>query len=358
MIKLLVLTGTDPDSKLGGIAFALPGYMRALDFTGINWVMLPTHHPVIFGGKWKLCLFAFFKLIRLIRNARKVHAKVVVYSHAGAGFSLFRKFFILLISRLLGAVTILQLHAPEVDEYLANSLKRWLFRMALAPAMCVGVLTPWWRSRLIEAGVNKRLYVIPNPLPFAWETLARMELPKIKRSNKIRLLCMARLVSGKGVEFVIEAMLFLSVEFQLVVAGEGPLHGQLVKRVSELQLGNRVRFVGWVTGETKQRLFDESDIFVLPSQYDSFGMGFMEAMANGLPVIASKFGPIADVVPNGLCGILVENDPEVVAAAIFSLRGEELRYQMGIQCQRWVLKQFSAAVVGGKITTMLDHVKN
>ena len=353
----ILLTGTDPTSRRGGIGFALPGYLQALDTAGVSWVLIPTHHASMPGGKWKPWLKAFPRLAREIFTARRLGKSVVVYSHAGAGVSLVRVFFILLLSRACGALTIIQLHAPEVHEYLGRPIKRLFFRIMVSPAQALAVLTLWWQKRLAKSGVNKPLFIIPNPLPRKWERRARIHRHLKPDPERIVLLSLTRLVRGKGVDAVIDAMPFLPSEFELIVAGDGPQRPALQRRVQALGMENRVRFTGWVSGGDKQCLFDEADVFVLPTRYDSFGMGFLEAMANGLPVVAAKWDAIPDVVPHGRCGILVKKvEPHALAQAVLALHDLQARRRMGEEGKRWVLEKFSAEVVGREIAAMLQAV--
>ncbi len=351
------LTGTDPASKKGGIGFALPGYLRALNCADIAWTSIPTYHPSTPGGKWLPWLAAFPKLRQQIAEAHKRNQRAIVYSHAGAGVSLLREFFVLAFCRALGAATIVHLHAISVDHYLQHPLKRILFKLAIAPALCVAVLTPWWLRRLESAGLGKALCVIPNPLSPEWEARARLSRSRQHDASKIILLSLTRLVPGKGVDLVIEAMPLLPAAFELIVAGEGSQRNRLEQRVTELNLANRVRFTGWVTGTEKQQLIDASDVFVLPSRYDSFGLGFVEAMANGLPVVGAKWGPIVDVVAEPRCGILIaENSPRALADAILHFADSDIRGAVGGEAQQWVLEQFSADAVGKRIRVMLEHM--
>ncbi len=353
----LILTGTDPSSRRGGIGFALPGYLRALDCAGIIWRSIPTYHPCASGGKWKPWLKAFPRLAREIFASRRRGKSVVVYSHAGAGVSLVREFFILLLSQACGALTIIQLHALDVHEYLKHSVKCRFLRLAVSPAQALAILTPWWQKLLASSGLNKSLFIIPNPLPVDWERRAQMRRHPKPNPDRIVLLSLTRLVRGKGVDAVIEAMPFLPSEFELIVAGEGPQRPALQRRVQALGMENRVRFTGWVSGKDKQCLFDEADIFVLPTRYDSFGMGFLEAMANGLPVVAAEWGAIPDVVPHGRCGILVKKvEPQALAQAVLALHDLQARRRMGEEAKRWVLERFSAEMVGREIAAMLQAV--
>lgn len=354
---MVIFTGTDPASGMGGIAFALSGYFRALDMAGLPFQMIPTHHPSVAGGKWRLWLAAFPMLARAIRAAQRNGETVTVYAHAGAAASLLRQFFILTCARLMGAGAVMQLHGPELDGYLDHPLQRLLLRLALSPAQALGVLTPWWQSRFAAGGICHPMFIIPNPLPEHLEARARLSRQVSTNRDKLILLSLARLVPGKGVDEVVEAMPFLPDEFELIVAGDGLLREKLIARVQQLGLAQRVRFTGWVAGEEKQCLFDTSDVFVLPSRYDAMPMTFMEAMANGLPVVAYAWGPIPDIVPNRRCGILVEEEGQgALAQAILFMKDAETRRRMGEEAKRLVLEQFSAEVVGKKIATMLQAI--
>lgn len=358
-VSVVLITGTHPSSRRGGIGFALPGYLRALDCENIAWISVPTYYPSTLGGKWYPWLAAFLKLRRQIMQAHKRGQRVTVYSHAGAGISLLREGLILAFCRAWGSSTVMQLHAPEIDDYLAHPLKRWFLRRAVSSAMALGVLTPWWRRRLLDGGIDKPSFVIPNPLPAEWEEVAQK--PRMPRTGdgKIVLLSLSRLVPGKGVDYVIEAIPFLPDGFELVVAGDGRLRDSMEQRVAALGIAGRVRFTGWVSGEAKQRLFDEADVFVLPSLYDSFGMGFLEAMANGLPVVAAEWGAIADVVPAERCGVLVSDpNPQALSKAILRMSDAEQRRLMGTEAKRWVLEKFAPSVVGRDIKGMLETVAN
>ena len=353
----VVVTGTDPSTGRGGIATALCGYLAALRAAGVASQMVTTHHPVKRGGKSWLWLCAISKIVRLVRSARKAGNCAIVYSHVGAGISVFRESVILALSRWAGSKTVLQIHAFQVAGYLQSWWKRRLFKAALAGVDVVAVLTPWWRRTFRQAGIVKPIAIVPNPLQTEWEELARTDRTgncSDGRSFGLRILAMTRLVPGKGVESAIDALSHLPESVQLTVAGEGSERKALEDRVRKLRLEQRVRFTGWVSGDEKQRLFDEADVFCLPSAYDSFGMGFTEAMANGLPVVALRWGPIADVVAHGQTGFLVEKaDGRTIAEAIGRLMDPELRRRQGREGKKRALDQFSPATVGQILVSTL-----
>jgi len=357
LLNHLIITGTDPATRKGGIGFALPGYLAAIDCAEIAYMFIPTYHPSALGGSWWWLLRALPVLgWRLITN-RLYGRRSIVYSHAGAGISLLREGIVLALSRLCGAKTVVQLHAITVDDYLRHPWKRFLFLLATFPATAIAVLTPWWRRRLTDAGINKRIFVIPNPMPVIWEEKARSRFERKEHREEFIVLTMTRIEPGKGVDLLIEAMPLLPDSLRLVVAGDGSQLRMLKDLVKGLGVDARVRFVGWVEDDEKQRLLDEADLFCLPSSYDSFGMGFLEAMANGIPVVALDWGPVADVVVNGRCGILIrDKDTKLLAGAIERMMDPVLRQRMSKEARSWVIEKFVAQKIGASIRAMFEDV--
>jgi len=359
----VIFTGTDPESSSGGIGVVMLGYFEAMRSAGLPSKCIPTYHPQKIGGKWLLWLTSIPKLLQTIRKTRLKGFLPVVYSHAGAGFSLFRESCILRICKLAGAKTVLHIHAPQVDSYLKDRFKSLLFKASLIPADIVIVLTPWWQSRLKTAGVKRRVQVIPNPLPPVLENIARQKKDhsdghQTSHSGPISVLIIARLVSGKGVDVVIKAMRHLPPTVKLIVAGDGAERSNLEKLAQKPGLRQRVRFVGWVSGNEKSRLLENADVFCLPSTNDAFSISFVEAMSYGLPVIGVKWGGIPDMVADGRVGVLVDApDPGKVAETIKRIADDErLRQQMSMEAKKWVLEISKAEVVGGKLKELFEQL--
>ncbi len=350
----VIFTGTGTRQR-GGIGHALLGYFEAIQSVGISYVFVPTHHATARGGKWKFWLYAFMQIPKhILQNHKK---KIVVYGHSGPGLSLCRQSILLGFCRLLGTTTVVQLHSIKFDTYLNHSWKKYLFRLAVFPFSGIAVLTPWWHKRLSDEGVAGNLFVISNPLPKEWEQKALLGYQRAVPQKKITVLTMTRIEAGKGVDLLIQSMPLLPDNIHLIVAGDGNQLRMLKRLVKRIGVKDRVLFTGWVMGDEKQQLLDEADIFCLPSSYDSFGMVYLEAMANGLPVVALGRGPIKDVIVNNHTGILIKKaEEQLVADAILKMLNEKSRKQMGKQAQRWVLEQFSSEVIGGNILKMIDSL--
>src|SRR6202034_4671627 len=103
-----------------------------------------------------------------------------------------------------------------------------------------------------------------------------------------------------------------NIPFKAVLAGEGEEEGALRDLAREKGLGEELRFAGWVTD--KQAFFDSIDLFCLPSHHEPFGIVLLEAMAQGLPVVATASEGPSEILEAGEPGVLVPtNDAGALA---------------------------------------------
>lgn len=139
----------------------------------------------------------------------------------------------------------------------------------------------------------------------------------------LEILSIARLVEKKGLEYAIEALAWLQgrdVSFRFRVVGDGPLASQLQRRTAELGLSDNVEFLGWRKQDEVAELLDTTDLLLAPSvrarDGDEEGTPtvIVEAMARGVPVLATRHSGIPEMVRDGETGFLV---PERDAEALF-----------------------------------------
>lgn len=165
------------------------------------------------------------------------------------------------------------------------------------------------------------------------------------KSGVLRMLCLGRLHPKKGLENLLLALKMLDgrlpVPWSCILAGSGEEeYGRLLRsRIEELGLGEQVRMVGEVTGEAKQRLLENTDLVVVPSYTENFGLVVAEGLASGVPVIASRGTPWQKVEEVG-CGLWVDNSPRDLAAAVEEISRRPLR-DMGQRGREWMRRAFS-----------------
>ncbi len=155
--------------------------------------------------------------------------------------------------------------------------------------------------------------MIPNGVDLP----AKVRNSQAGNSGALRLLYLGRLDKIKGIENLLAAMQLCEPTVTLAICGDSSngYIGSLRALTDKLKLNDRVRFEGHIAGEAKSRYLADSDVLVMPSFGESFGMSVAEALAHGVPVIASKGTPWPEVETVG-CGLWVENDPQSLANAI------------------------------------------
>ena len=175
---------------------------------------------------------------------------------------------------------------------------------------------------LVENGVDLQIW--------------RQKLPNAGAAPELRLIFVGRLIDWKALEIVLEAIARVS-KHQAVsceVIGDGPMRQIWQDMAKQLGLETTVKFSGFLSQPECARRLQEADVFVLPSLFECGGAVVLEAMAVGLPVIATAWGGPLDYLDDN-CGILVEPSSredliEGFANAMIRLGGSSsLREQMG-----------------------------
>ena len=188
--------------------------------------------------------------------------------------------------------------------------------------------------------------------------------PWVERSVPVdgqwQLVQACRLVEKKGLLTSLGAFRRFIADYpkaRFVIAGEGPMKEALVRRINELSLGNQVALTGFLNQEDLRRVYAESHVFVHPSELaaDSNQEGIpnsmLEAMASGLPVVATRHGGIPEAVQEGIDGFLVSerDEPAVYEALLKIVKQPDLWRQMGKQASRSVAENFEQGQQIGRL---------
>jgi len=184
-------------------------------------------------------------------------------------------------------------------------------------------------------------------------------LPRAQR----RLVVVGRLVERKGIGNVIEALAALPADVELVVAG-GPPHGLLdddpaaqwfLQHATELGVAERVQMLGALDRQRVAELMRSADLVCCCPWYEPFGLVAVEAMACGVPVVATRVGGLAETVVDGVTGVHVPpRRPDAIASAIAPLLDDEpRRAHLGRNAARRA-ERFGWP---GVAATTLDHLR-
>lgn len=174
-----------------------------------------------------------------------------------------------------------------------------------------------------------KLEVIPNgvvPAPFTKGHVADIATLGFAASDEI-IMFVGRLVHEKGVQVLVEAMphvLAARPRAKLAIIGAGPFGDEVRRLVDRHALGSSVSMLGFVSDEQRNAVYRNATVAAVPSLYEPFGITALEAMAAGVPLVASAVGGLAEIVDHGRNGLLVPaGEARQLAAAILQLMGDE-----------------------------------
>jgi len=192
-------------------------------------------------------------------------------------------------------------------------------RYALAEIDYSVCVSDYIRNLAIAKGANpERALVFYNPI----------DTTIFKRDSSLSLkdidvLFVGRLSPEKGLETLMEAAQYLSKETRIVIIGDGELYKQLERQVE--QLACNIELKGWVNNQSLPIYYNRSKVFVVPSLSEPQGVVVLEAMACGVPVIASNTGGLPEMIEHGKNGWLVEpGDAKSLANTIQAALSDEI----------------------------------
>lgn len=221
----------------------------------------------------------------------------------------------------LGLPVVISVHGHDVREIPdANPRWRTLVSEALVRADAVIASSRDVRERVLRLGVEEeKIWDIPQGVD-----CARFTLPPVRRAgaNGWRLLYAGRFDSKKGLGVLLDALHLLcqhrqDISLKLVGASaDGGMGDIFRQQVARLGIGEYVEFCDAVPWVEMPEIMAEPDVFVLPSFYDSFGIVLIEAMACGVPVVATRCGGPEELVNDATGRLAQVGDAPSLAAAI------------------------------------------
>lgn len=223
---------------------------------------------------------------------------------------------------------------------------------------CRVAVSEFVRRTLVQGGERARyLEVIHNGVDL---DRFRVERNPAETRSAVRIGFAARLVYGKGAPELIAAVHTLvgKAPFVLEIAGEGALRAELEALAQPLVQSGQVVFLGEVND--MPAFWGRMDVAVSPSNEltESFGMSAVEAMASGLPVVATRNGGLAEVVADGLTGQLVTpgDVSELAAALLRYLKDDGLRARHGARGRERVEAQYGIALTARAYAMLLRQL--
>jgi glycosyltransferase involved in cell wall biosynthesis len=260
----------------------------------------------------------------------------------------------LVLARLSGAPLVISEHYTGFQRGLVRGSDRLVARTAFQRAALLAPVSQDLARTLAPLAGETPMRVVPNVV----DTEVFHPPPERRGDGPARLLCVGWLAEKKGHADLLEALARLDRDdVVLDIVGEGELRAQLEERARALGLAGRVRFVGPRLREEVAEHMREADLFVLPSHFENLPVVLIEAMASGLPSVATRVGGVPELIDHEVGVLAPPRDPEALATAIASTL-ERLREFDAAALARRARERYGYEAVGRIWDEVYDSVSS
>jgi glycosyltransferase involved in cell wall biosynthesis len=299
----------------------------------------------IFFSLMQLLIFPFYLLLN--------SGIKIVHIHGASRGSFYRKYvYFTIAKRLFGKKVIYHIHGAEFHLFISESSDRWKNRIkkTLESADQVIVLSNWWFTFFQERFPKSKITRIYNPV----------ELTDYNKADEyqgiVKFLFLGHISSRKGcydLLNVAEKMVKKNSNFIIEIGGNGETD-KLKEMIQQRNLGTYVHFLGWVSGEKKKLLLQNSDIYVLPSKNEGLPVSILEAMSYGMPIISTIVGGIPEMIEDQNSGFLI--DPGDLDALyekmLFFIENRQKIKEMGQVSKKIVAIKFSSDIIKDELSKL------
>jgi glycosyltransferase involved in cell wall biosynthesis len=265
-----------------------------------------------------------FKRVKLATYHILFSKPHIAFIFCNDGFGFVEKGIYALWCKLMGIKVVLAPRSGEIIENNENLLFKLFFKRVINRSDLIMAQGEFWKSYFSSFCESTKIRVISNWISNEAESY---KLPLlIEAKENIELVFIGWLAYRKNVKCLLRAMLLLKeegVNVKLDIYGEGPLELEVLNFISANNLENFIFLKGWASSQLKQKIYKRQPILVLPSIFEGMPNVVLEAMAYGLPVIASDIVTIPELIEHGTNGLLFKSNDEVsLAIQIKKLGGD------------------------------------
>jgi len=259
----------------------------------------------------------------------------------------------------LGIPYIVTSHDGSLRSWAPEPLYKAFFRLASSVIAVSEPMRQEYAKRL-----NRQIELIYPVVPFqkCFQSPQELKTQNGFISVDMILLCVGDMNSIKRPDVLLEAFMALPSDFvltknlHLIFAGEGPLCELMQSKITGVAWRQRVHFLGVIPHEKISMYFKMADIYIHPSQFEGTSLALMEAMFNGLPIIANNTPGIRAMIDDKITGILFEGGAVDLKEKIIALASDEtLRRSLGICAENNFLKRFSTFEIASQYFDIIER---
>lgn len=274
--------------------------------------------------------------------------------HMSTGGSYLRKSIIARICIMFGKKVVFHLHSGDFDIFIeeAGPAKRKRIIKMLNRAEKIVVLSDSWYKYFSRYVSKEKLCVINNPSPMCDNEYRK------KTNIRVSLLFMGRMSQMKGTYDLLDALKCLKTRnYILKLYGDGDT--DKVRRIVELDyMKEYVHINSWVPYPEAVKIYDCTDVFILPSYMEGLPMTVLEAMGRGIPVLATNVGGIPEIIIDGENGFIVNpGDKRALVEKLEALISDTgLRERMGRKGLEMAKENFSVEIIGKRLEILYKEM--
>ena len=327
-------------SSTGGMRMITQMYFNAEVFKKPGYHFFDSYYS---WGEGKFIRF-FQNLTQKINFAWVLLTKKIdlVYVMSSSYWGFYDKVLFCLIARLLGKKSVLN----PVGGHFIFFHERNSFNRLMVPKMLRipnGVIsgTNYWFNYFMDSFRIKQLRNIPNPVIVP--TCSRGASTKNK---PLTITFLSRIEKEKGAivfSEVVKESIESGKDYHFVIAGKGPALDQVKRNLSKYSETDQLDILGFISEDEKKKIFEKTDIYILPTEFEVLPVSLLEAMSYGCVVISTNVGGIPDAVEDGKTGILLEEISEdAILGEVLKLdKNREIMYELGKNARERMQKTYS-----------------
>lgn len=331
MKKILHCLEMPHSTYIGGVAAMINSYMaNAGLFEKNGYEEGIFDYENLFVNKIKIsplrmCLYGYFQYISLKKTVGEDLIDII-HIHTSRN-SLFLKDVLLgrSIQKRTGVKVIMTVHVGDIStvfEKIPDAIKKWLIGLINKYFSKIIFLTKSIETQFIDAGLQKEKAVVLY-------NFCDINVSKRKKSDSnkpLELLYVGMINRAKGILELLDALNMIDnhYDIHLSICGEitePNIEEEFKQKINKLS--GKVSVLGYVKGEQKEQLFENSDVLVLPSHHEGFPLVILEALSSGCSIITTQVGAIPEVLGCENCIIVEIGNPNSIKKAVERMYNDE-----------------------------------
>ncbi len=364
--RVMLVGPLSPEPIIGGIENGIRLYFRsaipeAVVCSFFNTYRRPSERMLVLRLATQSRMVLSF-LLALLR-----HRPTLVHVKSSSGIHFYQQAGYAAIALMTGRRLIFQIHSGHFETFF-RSQPQWLqpfSRWLLEKAHCVICLTPYWARVLKSLSPRCHPAVLPNAVEL--EAFQACSANRLTAPDAVTLLFVgttkARLNRMKGLYDLLKALSHIDVSrvrFRVILAGCDQTDTEEAETIAGFaaKVNFAVDTYGAIDEATKLQLFSQSHVFILPSHVENLPNTVLEAMAAGLPVIATKVGGVPDLVAEEINGFLcAPGDVQGFREHLQTLLDNpDIREQMAVRNLDTIRETFDSPKVHGELKSLYEQV--